>query len=156
MNGAAKLIALSCISAVVGAVLATLVIAIEVPAAAESLSGDRADSAATPIGSIGSEAYQPTFYSEMAEANHRMHEAMEIVPEGNIERDFIRMMMPHHQGAVDMALVLLKYGHDERLKRLAQSIVVEQGQEIFYMRTLLGVPAGATSAQSPAREETRP
>jgi uncharacterized protein (DUF305 family) len=46
------------------------------------------------------------------------------------------MMIPHHQGAIDMALVLLKHLPDERLKRLAQSIIVEQKQEIIYMRTL--------------------
>ena len=62
---------------------------------------------------------------------------MEIARSGNIDRDFVRMMIPHHQGAIDMARVLLKYGQDERLKRLAQSIIVEQGQEITYMRTLL-------------------
>jgi uncharacterized protein (DUF305 family) len=51
------------------------------------------------------------------------------------------MMIPHHQGSIDMARVLLKYGQDERLKRLAQSIIVEQGQEISYMRTLLDAPS---------------
>jgi uncharacterized protein (DUF305 family) len=59
---------------------------------------------------------------------------------GNIDRDFVRMMIPHHQGAIDMARVLLKYGQDERLKRLAQSIIVEQGQEISYM-PLLDAPS---------------
>jgi uncharacterized protein (DUF305 family) len=154
MNGPAKLIALSCVSAVVGAVLATLALAMEFSNTTTSLAADRGDSAA--ICSIASEASEPTFYSEMAEANHRMHEAMEIVPEGNTERDFMRMMMPHHQGAIDMALVLLKYGHDERLRRLAQSIVVEQGQEISYMRTLLEAPSRTTSVPSATPEETRP
>jgi uncharacterized protein (DUF305 family) len=62
---------------------------------------------------------------------------MKVAPSGNTDRDFVRMMIAHHQGAIDMALVQLKYGGDERLKRLAQSIVVEQGQEITYMRSLL-------------------
>ena len=57
-----------------------------------------------------------------------MHTAMDIAPSGEVDRDFMRMMIPHHQGAIDMALVLLKYGRDKRLKRLAQSIVVEQGR----------------------------
>jgi len=57
----------------------------------------------------------------------------------------MRMMIPHHQGAIDMALLQLKYGHDEKLKRLAQSIIVEQGQEITYMRTLLDAPPNTTS-----------
>jgi uncharacterized protein (DUF305 family) len=47
------------------------------------------------------------------------------------------MMIPHHQGAIDMALVQLKYGRNEKLRRLAQSIIVEQGQEIAYMRSFL-------------------
>ncbi len=74
-----------------------------------------------------------------------MHEGMEIVPSSDIDHDFMRMMIPHHQGAIDMALVLLKYGRDEKLKRLAQSIIIEQGQEIAYMRSLLGTPPDETS-----------
>ena len=61
---------------------------------------------------------------------------MVVAPTGDINRDFIRMMIPHHQGAIDMALALLKHEPDERLRRLAQSIIVEQAQEIIYMRLL--------------------
>jgi Domain of unknown function (DUF305) len=80
------------------------------------------------------------FDAEMTQVITRMHETMEVTPSGEPDRDFMLMMIPHHQGAIDMALVVLKYGHDERLKRLAQSIIVEQGQEITYMRTLLDAP----------------
>jgi CheY-specific phosphatase CheX len=51
-------------------------------------------------------------------------------------------------GAIDMARVLLKYGQDERLKRLAQSIIVEQGQEITYMRTLLDAPPNESTPRT--------
>jgi uncharacterized protein (DUF305 family) len=80
---------------------------------------------------------------------------MEIVPTGDVNHDFIRMMIPHHQGAIDMARVLLKYQPDERLRRLAQSIIIEQGQEIAYMQTLLGSPPAAASAPaaSPAGKD---
>jgi uncharacterized protein (DUF305 family) len=100
---------------------------------------------------------EPTFYSEMAKVNAHMHEGMKIEPAGDIDRDFMRMMIPHHQGAIDMALLQLKYGHDEKLKRLAQSIIVEQGQEIAYMRTLLNRPSGTRqpSDQPPSKEENR-
>jgi len=82
------------------------------------------------------------FYAEMAEAYATMHRDMTVAPSGDLDRDFLRMMIPHHQGAIDMALLVLKYGRDERVKRLAQSIVVQQGEEITYMRTLLeGPPA---------------
>jgi hypothetical protein len=48
------------------------------------------------------------------------------------------MMVPHHQGAIDMAQAELRYGHNERLRRIAQEIVVEQQQEIIAMRLALG------------------
>jgi hypothetical protein len=94
--------------------------------------------AETNVGRVG--ISDPAFYAEMANVNARMHDGMEIARSGNIDRDFVRMMIPHHQGAIDMARALLKYGQAERLKRLAHSIIVEQGQEITYMRTLLDAP----------------
>jgi len=90
-------------------------------------------------GSVGMS--DPAFYVEMTNVNARMHVGMEIVRSGSVDRDFVRMMIPHHQGAIDMARVLLKYGQDVRLKRLAQSIIVEQAQEITYMRSLLDAPS---------------
>ena len=87
-------------------------------------------------------ASESSFYAEMAKADATMHRDMMVTPGGDPDRDFLRMMVPHHQGAIDMALLVLKYGRDERVKRLAQSIVVQQGEEITYMRTLLeGPPA---------------
>jgi uncharacterized protein (DUF305 family) len=73
-----------------------------------------------------------------------MHEGMEVAPSGNVDRDFLRVMMPHHQGAIDMALSALKFGRDERVKRIAQAIIVEQGQEVAYMRSLLASPIDQT------------
>lgn len=89
---------------------------------------------ATPV------APRTTFDDEMAQVITRMHETMEVTHSGDPDRDFLRMMIPHHQGAIDMARVVLKHGHDERIRRLAQSIIVEQGQEITYMETLLAAP----------------
>ena len=78
------------------------------------------------------------FYTEMASAHARMHQALEAAaPTGDPDRDFAQSMIPHHQGAIDMALIQLKYGRDERLRRRAQAILVDQGQEIAYLRTLL-------------------
>src|SRR5262249_51877345 len=90
-----------------------------------------------PLCNDGSKVSEAAFYREISRANARMHAGMEIAPSGDTDRDFARMMIAHHQGAIDMALVQLKYGGDARLKRLAQSIIVEQGQEITYMRNLL-------------------
>jgi uncharacterized protein (DUF305 family) len=97
-------------------------------------------------GSVG--ISDPAFYAEMTNVNARMHVGMDIMRSGNVDRDFIRMMIPHHQGAIDMARVLLKYGQDERLKRLAQSIIIEQGQEITYMRTLLDAPPNESTPRT--------
>jgi len=111
------------------------------PSAAASRTDDLA-----PICSIASDEVAP-FYAEMSAVNMHMHAGMEVAPSRDVDRDFMRMMIPHHQGAIDMALVLLKYGRDEKLRRLAQSIVVEQGQEITTMRTLLDPPAATPSAE---------
>lgn len=56
---------------------------------------------------------------------------------GDPDHDFAAMMIPHHQGAVDMAKAELIYGKDPVLRRLAQEIVVTQEQEIVVMSTRL-------------------
>ena len=134
------------VGTVAGAAIATLVLTHEhttnsdihaaPPYHAESVH----DHGALPRRETAPDGDTPTFYTEMTDVNARMHDGMAVVPSDDVDRDFIRMMIPHHQGAIDMALVLLKYGHNERLKRLAQSIIVEQGQEIAYMRGLLDPP----------------
>jgi len=90
-----------------------------------------------------------TFQGLMDEATARMHAGMAITPSGDPDVDFARMMIPHHQGAVDMALVELRFGHDERLRRLAQGIIVEQRQEIEVMRATLRDPAPAPPRSAP-------
>jgi uncharacterized protein (DUF305 family) len=88
-------------------------------------------------------AAEETFASLMDQAMERMHAGMSVAPTGDPDRDFARMMIPHHQGAVDMALVELRFGKDERLRRLAQGIIVEQRQEIALMQSILdGRPRG--------------
>ena len=74
----------------------------------------------------------------MDEAVKRMHADMHVPTTGDPDRDFARMMIPHHQGAIDMALVELRYGKDPRLRRLAQEIIVTQQQEIAVMHLALG------------------
>jgi hypothetical protein len=80
------------------------------------------------------------FLSENAAAMDKMMADMTIAPTGDVDRDFVAMMVPHHQGAIDMAKAELKYGHNEQLRRLAQEIVVTQQQEIPAMRLALGEP----------------
>ena len=75
-----------------------------------------------------------SFTSLMMHAMERMHKDMNIVPTGDPDRDFAAMMIPHHQGAVDMAKVELQFGKNPVLRRLAQAIIVEQLQEIEAMQ----------------------
>lgn len=77
------------------------------------------------------------FAGETAAAMERMHHAMMVEPSGDADRDFAAMMIPHHQGAIEMAQAQLRYGKDERLRRLAQGIIVEQRQEIAVMQAVL-------------------
>jgi uncharacterized protein (DUF305 family) len=79
-----------------------------------------------------------TFASQMMQAMDRMNSSMAAArPTGDPDRDFAAMMIPHHQGAIDMAKVELIYGRDPILRRLAQGIIVEQQQEIELMQRSL-------------------
>jgi hypothetical protein len=82
-------------------------------------------------------AEQP-FLSENDTAMNKMMADMTIKPTGDVDRDFVAMMVPHHQGAIDMAQAVLRYGRNEQLRRLAQEIVVTQQQEIAAMRLAVG------------------
>lgn len=77
------------------------------------------------------------FMAEMHNSMLHMHQAMAAAPTGNVDADFVAMMVPHHQGAIDMARIQLRYGHNEQLRRIAQEIIVEQQQEITAMRYAL-------------------
>ncbi|HEX7489924.1 MAG TPA: DUF305 domain-containing protein [Anaeromyxobacteraceae bacterium] len=85
----------------------------------------------------GPRAAPGSFPALMDEAMARMDEGMAVAPTGDPDRDFARMMIPHHQGAVEMAILELSFGRDERLRRLAQGIIVEQRQEIEVMQRVL-------------------
>jgi hypothetical protein len=63
---------------------------------------------------------------------------MATPPAGDIDRDFVAMMVPHHQGAIDMAMAILRHGHNEKIRRLAQEIIVTQREEIAAMRMAVG------------------
>lgn len=70
-------------------------------------------------------------------ANAAMHEDMAIDFTGDADVDFVRGMIPHHQGAIDMAKVLLKYGKDPELQKLGHDIIAAQTQEIAQMQAWL-------------------
>jgi uncharacterized protein (DUF305 family) len=88
--------------------------------------------AAAPLPTKSSE-----FSQAMGTAMERMTSAMHSTPSDNVDRQFVDMMIPHHQGAIDMAAAELRYGSDAQLKRMAQHIIVQQQQEIATMRLAL-------------------
>lgn len=67
----------------------------------------------------------------------KMHHGMMIKDSGNADVDFVKSMIPHHQGAIDMAKVELQYGKDPAMKKLAQDIVDAQQAEIGTMQDWL-------------------
>jgi hypothetical protein len=91
------------------------------------------------------------FLSENDAAMNKMMADMTIRPTGDVDRDFVAMMVAHHQGAIDMAQAELRYGHNEQLRRLAQEIIVTQQQEITVMRLAVGdkLPPSAVSPTQP-------
>jgi uncharacterized protein (DUF305 family) len=72
-----------------------------------------------------------------AEANANMHAAMEIDYTGDPDIDFLLSMIPHHQGAIDMARVVLEHGSDPQIRALAEEIISAQEAEIAQMRQWL-------------------
>ena len=100
-------------------------------------------------------ATETPFLAENNAAMDKMMAAMEVTPTGDIDADFVAMMSPHHQGAIDMAIAYLRYGKNEQLRRLAQEIIVEQQQEIAAMQLALGKPA-PTSAPAPTQPSSAP
>jgi hypothetical protein len=85
-------------------------------------------------------ADEAPFLAENDAAMTRMMDGMAVKPTGDVDRDFVAMMVPHHQGAIDMAVAVLRHGHNEQLRRLAQEIIVTQQEEIAAMRMAVGEP----------------
>jgi hypothetical protein len=92
----------------------------------------------TPFRSASAE--EAPFLAENVGAMTKMMVDMGIRPSGDVDNDFVAMMTPHHQGAIDMALAELRHGHNEQLRRMAQEIIVTQQQEIAAMYLAINQP----------------
>jgi hypothetical protein len=105
---------------------------------------------------------EAAFLAANGAAMNRMMTAMSIAPTGDVDADFVAMMVPHHEGAIEMAVAELRYGRNEQLRRLAQEIIVTQRDEIAAMRLALGQSPAPTprapdsQAPSPAGTSDTP
>lgn len=113
----------------VGVALVAFAITASVGSLAQQDHGDHAGHAMkAPMGEAA-QAYEA--------ANASMHKAMAITYSGEADIDFARSMIPHHQGAIGMAKVVLKYGKDPEIRKLAEEIIAAQEKEIAWMEEWL-------------------
>jgi Domain of unknown function (DUF305) len=101
---------------------------------------------------------EASFLSENESAMSQMMTDMVVKPTGDVDRDFVAMMIPHHQGAVEMAKAELKYGHNELLRRLSKEIIANQQQEITVMRLAVDdgrpLPSGSPTPHETGSHDT--
>lgn len=122
--------------------------AMALPATAQE--GHRQHGSPAPSSSGFMASTAKPFSALMSDAMVQMDESMKRAPmNGVTEHDFITMMIPHHQGAIDMARAVLLYTKDPELRNLAQGIITEQENEIRVMQAWLqhhqAPPPGAAS-----------
>lgn len=108
---------------------AALTLAFSLPAMAQEADHSGHQMAAEPSASASTQAFM--------DANAKMHEGMDIPFSGNADVDFVRGMIAHHQGAIDMAKVELEHGKDPAIRKLAEEIITAQEGEIRMMEAWL-------------------
>src|SRR3984893_1535814 len=136
----------------VGSHLAAIMVGAVAAAAYLTVYSNSAQSLADYISAICAKSFgsapaaEAPYLAENVSAMTKMMIDMSIRPSGDVDTDFVAMMVPHHQGAIEMAKAELRYGRNEPLRRMAQEIIVTQLQEIAAMRLSLGQPLPLSEA----------
>ena len=95
-------------------------------------------------------------WTDLQSSMDRMHAAMtSVAATGNSDADFVKLMIPHHQAAIDMAKTELLYGKDAQMRRLAQEIITDQQSEIELMNLWLKRSALESSTVTQRRAVAR-
>ena len=89
-----------------------------------------------------------------AQAMAKMHAAMTVAPTGDADVDFVRSMIPHHQGAIDMARIQLEFGQDPELRAMSEAIIAAQEAEIARMQQWLQANAPDAANADAAKMES--
>lgn len=89
-----------------------------------------------------------------AQAMAKMHAAMTVAPTGDADVDFVRGMIPHHQGAIDMARIQLEFGKDPELRAMSEEIIAAQEDEIARMQQWLEANAPDAANADAAKMES--
>src|SRR3984893_19420160 len=121
-------------------------------ASAHDISRSVSDICTTMDSGVSDEA---PFLAENEVAMNKMMNDRAGRPTGDVDVDFVAMMVPHHQGAIDMAIAVLRHGRNAQIRRLAQEIIVTQQQEIAAMRLAVGEPL-PPSVPSPTELPPKP
>ena len=135
---------------------AALAALLATPALAQTTAPDAhaGHTAPTPAADAATSATAPaTAETALAAAMERMHKDMMVPPTGDADVDFVRGMIPHHQGAIDMARIQLQFGKDPALHKLSESIIAAQEREIAEMQAWLAQNAPQAAQPAPAGTE---
>ena len=104
------------------------------------------------VGAAAIDSGEQHFIIESELAISTMTLGLTADPTGDVDRDFVALMMAHHQGGIDMARAELKYGHNEEPRRLAQSITAEREHEMSAMRGAVGETSSSQRSDTTAPE----